>query len=454
MISHKFYCFQPIQIKTEKFNTLLHSKLNLDLFNAYKADALPNWINKFDELNNFFNSIIPIKLDVHITKNELKEELIDSFKINNIYSLSSNVETTNFYLLFDYKLMYFILVYEIEFLFDIDLHTDYFKYYNNNDLYNNIRNMIVKEDNNSKLTQWASKIHSVTLTTIYTFLKELDFSIQEQDINIKNNTGNITNIIDISNNQNKNINEYIQNIIQLNNFAERLCSDKKPIILENTTIQENRYNGMYHFNGRFHTLVINQKSDLLRYIPIQFHMQYMWFYLKQINFLLEEEYDKIMNTNSLKNISKQSQIIDNLITKIEILILHNEKFKLAIEIDNELIYSKIQVSWNIENMLTTSNRYINYFKDYLLRIYNRKRSKVEQKQNTILLFISIFQFVALISVWMDYISIIDTETSKKASKIISLFGNQNYFELFNLYLPITFLFIIIFMIIYIYYNKE
>lgn len=461
IIDQTFYCFQPIEIKTEIFNKLLQSKFNINLIKEYRSDFLPKWLDNFNMFNNVFNSILSIQIDSSISSDILKEDLTLDFKVNNKLSLANNlnIEKTNFYLLFDFKAMYFILAYEINFEFDLDKEKDFFNFYDNNqDLYNTIRKMLVKEDNNSLLSNWAYKIQTVTLSKIHTILKdEININLFKEDINIQNNTGNITNIVDLSKSNLKNKELFVQKIIELNNCAERLKNSKMPIILDNDSRLEfiNLYGyNLYHFNGRFHTIILNDTIDLYRYIPIQFHMQYMWFYLKHINIVLEDQYNEIMNNDSLKNIAFYTNTIDNLINKIELLVIHNEKFKLALEVDNEKIYSKIQASWNIENMLLSSNRYINYFKDYLSRIYNKKTSIREQKQNRILIFISIFQFVALISVWTDYLSIIDKETTLKATKIIDLFGSNNNFEVFNLYLPIFFGITIISMIFYIYKNKE
>lgn len=461
MIEQTFYCFQPIEIKTEVFTNLLQSKISINFTKKHKGNFLPKWLDNFNMFNNVFNSIINIKIDSNIPSDILKDNLFEDFKVNGKLSLSNNLnlDKTNFYLLFDFKAMYFILAYELNFKFDLDKDKYFFNLYENNqDLYNTIRKMLVKEDNNSLLTKWANKIQTTTISKIYTVLKdEININLDKKDIVIQNNTGNITNIVDLSKSNLKNKELFIQKIIELNNHAERLKNSKTPIILDDS--EKIKYSdlysyNLYHFNGRFHTIILNEVADLYRYIPIQFHMQYMWFYLKQINIVLEEQYNQIMDNDSFKNISFYTNTIDNLINKIELLVIHNEKFKLALEIDNEKIYSKIQVNWNIENMLLSSNRYINYFKDYLSRIYNKKTSIREQKQNKILLFISIFQFVALISVWTDYLSIIDKETTLKADKIIDLFGSNSNFEIFNLYLPIFFGIIIISMIFYIYKHKE
>ena len=105
-------------------------------------------------------------------------------------------------------------------------------------------------------------------------------------------------------------------------------------------------------------------------------------------------------------------------------------------------------------MIKTSNEYVVYFKDYLARIYTKKSSKMEQRQNKILLFITLFQFIALLSVWNDYLNLLSVEFLEKAKGILPLFGSESNLEAFNIYLPIIFFIIILCMFFYIFKNKE
>lgn len=453
MINYKFYCVQPIHINDEDLTKLFNVNTNLDTINPYIAEDKPSWMDSFNNELYYFTYVI--KNFKEIDKNILKNELRNNFLVNNQYSLSEYLvlEGTTYYLLFDFRLMYFVLVYEIEFQIPINMNDELIACYKNNtDLYNCVRNILVKENENSFESRWVNEIKQNIVIDIAKVIEVgFNYKIDKNTITIENNTGNISNITLFHNDIEENKREEIANkLINLNNIAERLKSSKKPLLLS----ENNHSYNFYHFNGRFHTIILNDECDRFRYIPIQFHMQYMWFYLKKINFILEKQYTLIMSNNSLKNLEKHTIIIDELINKIEILILNNEKFKLIIEIDNEKIYSKIQSTWNIENTLSTSNKYINFFKDYLTRIYNKKSSKIEQRQNQILMYISIFQFVALISVWNDYLALLDTKLVSKVDKIIHIFGNNYNFEMFNYYLPVGFGLSIVLMIFYIYYNKK
>ncbi len=363
--------------------------------------------------------------------------------------------------MFDYRLLQFIVIYELDFIFrpeDID---DILVCNQNSlDFYNCVRNIFVKEQNNSIVLPYMKQIKSTITKHVHNYLKvvyEVDISIE--DIKIPNNSGNLTNVVLMNNIEKNQYAEYAKKFISLNALAERVPNRNLPIELNDyNTIDEqkkvNYHHELYYFNGRFHTIILQNKKDKSRYLPIQFQMQFLWFYLsKQINLVLEKYYDTLLYDDSITKITEYSTKIDLVINKIELLNIFHQKFKLAIESDCE-IYYLIEKRWNIENMIHSSNNYIRFFQDYLNRIYTRKTSKTEQRQNKILLFLALFQFIALISVWNDYLSLLDDDLAKKADEIIPLFGSYRMLENINLYLPLGFIVAILFMILYIYRYKD
>ena len=282
---------------------------------------------------------------------------------------------------------------------------------------------------------------------------DVNFNLKDSadSLKILNNSGNITNVAILENLNDKEFEKYSNYLLNLNSLAERNQNYSSPIKIKSAN---SKHDNLYFFNGRFHTIILQNKKDKYRYIPIQFQMQYLWFYLsKQINLILEFYNDNILKNNSISKISEYSDKIDAIINKIENLNIFNQKFKLSIEADSK-IYHAIEEKWNIENMIKTSNEYVVYFKDYLARIYTKKSSKMEQRQNKILLFITLFQFIALLSVWNDYLNLLSVEFLEKAKGILPLFGSESNLEAFNIYLPIIFFIIILCMFFYIFKNKE
>ena len=313
-------------------------------------------------------------------------------------------------------------------------------------------NIFVKETNNSYLPSIILNLQNNLIKEAKNFI-DANFNLKDSadSLKILNNSGNITNVAILENLNDKEFEKYSNYLLNLNSLAERNQNYSSPIKIKSVN---SKHDNLYFFNGRFHTIILQNQKDKYRYIPIQFQMQYLWFYLsKQINLILEFYNDNILKDNSISKISEYSDKIDAIINKIENLNIFNQKFKLSIEADSK-IYHAIEEKWNIENMIKTSNEYVVYFKDYLARIYTKKSSKMEQRQNKILLFITLFQFIALLSVWNDYLNLLSVEFLEKAKGILPLFGSESNLEAFNIYLPIIFFIIILCMFFYIFKNKE
>lgn len=463
-IESKFYCIQPIQINVETLSDLFGVKVNHKLIQNQSIndiDKHPKWKLIMDDLYNLYSSIIVLdyqhKFDFTTFKSELNRK---EFYVNDKIDISKylNEKHTDVFLLFDYRLFQFTIVYEVGFSIPLKMvseltHTDSLGL----DFYNSVRNIFVKETNDSLVIPYVFDIKNIVLEFVGSFItKNFLKNFKIESLLIPNNSGNITNVTIIDGIEYDEYKKFSKSFIDLNSFSERVPNNNLPIELDG----KNDGNGidyskeLYYFNGRFHTILLHNTKNEYRYIPIQFQMQYLWFYLsKQINLVLEKYNDNILNDDSISKVTEYSDKIDLIINKVEILNIFNQKFKLSIESDSQ-IYYMIENRWNIEDMIKGSNEYIKFFKDYLSRLYTKKTSKIEQRQNKILLFITLFQFIALLSVWNDYLSLLDDGLKEKVDEILPLFGSYNNLEFFNLYLPIGFLGIILLMIFYIFRNKE
>jgi len=455
VINCTFFCVQPIHIEDESLISLLGKPFNQELLEEYIEDSEPGWITKFNK-KQLYNYVYTIKLD-SVDNGVLKEQLNSSFDLNGKF-LGENLNSeTTFYLKFDSRLVYFNLMYELSFDFTTQELSSILEQNSDNDLYNIVRNTLVKENDTSKISSWAETIRDNSLKKIHTLIEELyEIRLDKENLFIENNTGNITNKV-VFPSQISQREEFVklnEQLILQNQIAERKVVYDEPLVLKNSIEHTVYHEELYFFGGRFHTITLNPgEQSKYRYFTIQFQMQYMWFYLKKINFILDCQYNKVRQNSKIKDIENNTLILDELISIIEILSIHNERFKMVIDRDNR-IYSAIESKWNIESLLGNSHRYIGFFKDYLKRLYARKTSKAEQRQNKILLFITLFQFIALLSVWNDYLVLLDDGLQDKADEIIPLFGNYATLELFNLYLPVGFMLIIVFMFIYIFRNKD
>ncbi|QPH85139.1 hypothetical protein CVT06_08595 [Campylobacter concisus] len=455
MIRFKITIIQPIEINIQTLIKFFDTKINIENFKKYENIKAPYWKQTMDELFNLYSSFII--LDSRLINSEvLKEELKNNhFNINDKFNISDFLDSSDLktYLMFDYRLFQFCIVYELGFVLPLNNIEDVTRNEKDKlDFYNCIRNIFVKETDNSYLPSIILNLQNNLIMEAKKFIA-VNFNLKDSmdSLKILNNSGNITNVAILENLNDKEFEKYSNCLLNLNSLAERNQTYSSPIKIKTVN---SKYDNLYFFNGRFHTIILQNQKDEYRYIPIQFQMQYLWFYLsKQINLILEFYNDNILKDSSISKISEYSDKIDAIINKIENLNIFNHKFKLSIEADSK-IYHAIEEKWNIENMIKTSNEYVVYFKDYLARIYTKKSSKMEQRQNKILLFITLFQFIALLSVWNDYLNLLSVEFLQKAKGILSLFGSESNLETFNIYLPIIFFIIILCMFFYIFKNKE
>ena len=455
MIHIKTTIIQPIEINTQTLIKLFDTKINIENFKKYENIKAPCWKQTMDELFNLYSSFIILDNQL-INSKDLQAELkSDHFNINDKFNISDFIDEHDLqaYLMFDYRLFQFCIVYELDFVLPLNNIENVARHEQDKlDFYNCIRNIFVKETNNSYLPSIILNLQNNLIKEAKKFIA-VNFNLKDSadSLKILNNSGNITNVAILENLNDKEFEKYSNYLLYLNSLAERNQNYSSPIKIKSVN---SKHDNLYFFNGRFHTIILQNQKDKYRYIPIQFQMQYLWFYLsKQINLILEFYNDNILKDNSISKISEYSDKIDAIINKIENLNIFNQKFKLSIEADSK-IYHAIEEKWNIENMIKTSNEYVVYFKDYLARIYTKKSSKMEQRQNKILLFITLFQFIALLSVWNDYLNLLSVEFLEKAKGILPLFGSESNLEAFNIYLPIIFFIIILCMFFYIFKNKE
>jgi len=152
--------------------------------------------------------------------------------------------------------------------------------------------------------------------------------------------------------------------------------------------------------------VLQETSYLRRLKLIQFHMQYLWFYLSR----LHEQVDRI-NRSFIDAASGDGdhglhRSLAPLVMKIEMLNINNERFKVAIETEAESIYRHVQARWNVEGALRGMGHSLSFLKQHLADLAEERRARLSRRLNGLLVFISALQILGLISVWADYLNIL------------------------------------------------
>jgi diguanylate cyclase (GGDEF)-like protein len=347
MIS-KFICIQPIKIQKNKLIEMFSIKEKFNFIeNKIISKNKPSWINEFNNTNEILyehlHSLKINKIDNNLFINDLPIEIQKDISSNNI----------KYYLLFDEKLNYFILFFEFNFKFN-----DFTKLENIN-IYSIIRNLLVKENDNSIISKWTTKIYNESFKIIKNIYNKLLFD--ENSIIIKNNTGNISNILHLYNTENS--------IIVKNLFIDKNIEADR---IENYDILKLSNNEEILFNSRFHTIIINNKKNINRYTPILFQMQYNWFYIFILTEIHNEINFKILSDNFNLKYEEKKLLLNVLINKILLFEATNEIFKFSIENDKNEIYDNIEKKWNLENTIKVLITYIKKYENHLYFEYKKQ----------------------------------------------------------------------------------
>jgi len=256
---------------------------------------------------------------------------------------------------------------------------------------------MVRSESNPKINEWIARFENRALDTLHKISVSLtNDSLAREDFCVVDNTGNITNITDCSNLNDSEYQQCKAVLLKINRSAERLRHPQEPIELEEGSI--------YSFNGRFHTILIKRPDERYRYVPIQFQMQRMWFYLRSLFSFLTNLNDQffLFTDASVKNLD-YINLVEAVTNRVQNIRVMNEQFKSDIETDRVSIYDQIEKNWNIENLLAEMLRYVDSQKDALQRLYLKLNEKSNDRQSRILFIISIIQIAALLSVWGSYI---------------------------------------------------
>ncbi len=442
-----FLCVQPIDIESDVYTNLLLKKIPFSVIDKYCKSGVDRnslqWMTKYKNIYSVYEQLKEVNIDYIDMEYLVRDLSEDKHSVKNnsgeILQLDKylNTDKTKYTLYFDPRFSYFILVYEIFFTFQADVLSNFLDYsgkdnnHKKRDFYNTIRNLIVVENDKSVLSSWGRYIQKSVAAQIQGYIRKIyKLKILDASVTIPTNSCNISAFIFDSRASD---NEYITKFNELNKYAERMTSNTKMESLYDDTV-------FYSFNGRFHTIILKNEQDYFRFQPLQFHIQYMWFLVERYNKLMNNINLDLMQEDSLKKLQKYTKIIHTLINKIELLSLHDSDFKHSIEVDYQTIYKKNEERWSIQALLQSSKQYINFFKDYLDRLFSQKNELFQKKQNYILLFISLVQILALISVWTDYLSIANKENIKNIdTRIMDIFHTSSTLLSFNIYLPVILL---------------
>ncbi len=436
-VTMSFMGVQPINLNNELYLKLITKKIKFSTLQSLSSQSsLDEWMISYSAIYDVYKDLYV--WDVSDVDIDLRQDLFRDGtavnKRNDMMKLSKYLVSHKAKLYFDPRFVYFILVYQIDFEIPYQQLNDFLDYdptENNTeykDLYNIVRNAIVKESSTAKISAWGNAVQRNTLYQIHHILENVyHLKVNMKDVNIVHNSCNISNFVVLPKCNDHDI--LIKKLFSLNIYAERLSSEVEIESLYNETVY-------FSFNGRFHTIVLKNEKDMYRFHPLQFHIQYMWFLVEKYYALMNGINKHLMQTDSLDILQKYAHFIHTIINKIELISLHDINFKHSIEVDIDL-YEKNENKWSIPKLLEGSKQYVTFFKDYLDRLFKQKSANYQKKMNLILLGISFLQLLALISIWNDYLALLNKKNVNVDLRFLQLFDySSDKLLTFNLYIPI------------------
>ena len=396
------FCVQPIAMTTEALLRLMTAstrRRNIAL-QTHKSTNIPEWFRKLYRGRGYAGSLVPLSFDINFD-DALKSDIATILSGVDISDIS--ISSCPFY---DNRFDYFVLTTQVHVatkssaqLCDIMESRDE----NGATFYNKIRALFVKDNEDSKLGLWADVYYKECLAKITSLTKSIyRISLKNADFTILNNTGNISIFFQTEEPDTADSIYKLASECQFN--SEFMEIDRDPIVTPSGT--------KYLFGGRFHTIVGLRDDAFNKYASIQFHMQYIYFYLYRIYEVSEYISEDFTLGGLSQNGINASQTFDLMSIKIESLLIYNEYFKMAIENEKSRIYDIVESKWNIEGLLGKISGYSSVFRDYSERMNQRRNLKSSERMNFILAVIAFIQTFGLISVMSDFIGFFPNKGSK------------------------------------------
>ena len=188
----------------------------------------------------------------------------------------------------------------------------------------------------------------------------------------------------------------------------------------------------YDFGGRYHTIIVDSQDAVLRYMPLQFHAQYCWAYLRTAHTLVCDIEDALV----VESLSQRDEdYLDRIINNIQYEQFLYAEFSRSVQADAEIL-TYIDRTWSLTLSLTQLEQFADNLASTLERSLQRSTGKTAKRQEMALFALSLIQLIALVSVWADYLNLIETYGDKNYGTFPwSLFGSEPILNSFNILLP-------------------
>lgn len=190
----------------------------------------------------------------------------------------------------------------------------------------------------------------------------------------------------------------------------------------------------YYFEGRFHTIIVRDESQVARYMPIQFHAQSTWAYLRAMHSVVCEVEDACIRGAVS---AREEEYMDGVINNVQYELFLNAEFARSMQADASIL-AYVDRKWSLTPSLNQLEVFVENLSGYLQRSYQRRASTSSRRQEVALFALSLLQLIALVSVWGDYLSLVSEYGEKDFSVFpFALFASENALQAFNIALPLV-----------------
>ncbi len=340
-------------------------------------------------------------------------------------------------LVLDVRLNFFVAIHELTFMFDDEaslstLLADAEIEPECQDFYNGLRLLFVAEhgDAPGSSTNGCSSYVNAVNDTIRKRIIEvaaagLDIQARMNEVVIPPSTGNISFIALAA--PGSKISGDLKTLLQVANSDAELVSKK-------TRRLDLAEDELCIFGARFHSIVASSSLRRKRFMLMQFHLQFFWFYIHQLQGAIERVQTSLATRRSTRETRDISSLAGALILRAQLLTSHRDALRTHLGADADGVYRLVQDQWSIDQGIQQLGHATAFLRDYFAQREAKLRIKASDRIGGLLLFISLLQLFGLISFWHDYLSLLSSDFTVQSPVADWLGGEANLKQL-NLIFP-------------------
>jgi hypothetical protein len=443
---------QPVQLSGKVLDRAFTGTMDLDstsLVTAFEPPApppCPPWASSWTRWgtgpsfsSSFLSTFRVVAAQIGVRTEQLRQDILTHYRGPDPAQLAEALRWSETRLLVDVRLNAFVLVHEVTFVVPGEemlsaLLTPTNASVPGGDLYNQLRGLFVADHamGVTPLPEGASAyvrdINDAARQAVGAVVAgALGVQPDQGDITIPCSSGNVSFIVRTG--ENRPASAALRDQLHASNAAaEAVTRRVKRLDLAD---QE-----MCVFGGRFHSICVSSLGRQWRFMLIQFHMQYFWFMVHQLQGMIQRAQTELVTRQTKAHRPDPSPMASALILKSQLLTAHREALKTKLETDAEAVYAEIQGQWSIDDGIAQLAQSTTFLRDYFVQQEAQARSTSSDRISILLLFISLLQLFGLISFWNDYLALTKPGSVDAASPVTVMLGGKELLYRLNLALPV------------------